>query len=134
MGDRANVAIKTGAGDFEHVWMYTHNAGYGLPDRLQSALSSDTARGRWNDESYLCRILLDRMLTDHESGTGYGISHGIQDNEYDILEVDIPAQVVRIRPFNHKAWRVDWSAPPLFEMGFKEFCELDEFHWESRTT
>lgn len=129
MGDRANVAFKTDSYSTAHVWLYTHWSGYDLPGMLLDAMKTRQAQARLKDESYLCRILIDRLMTDHVGETGYGISNSIGDNSYPVIEVDIPAQKIRVRKFDFDAWTVDWADPPMFEQSFDEFCKRDTFEW-----
>lgn len=125
MGDRANIRFKTGSGESDHVFLYTHCGGYHLPGRLQDALRSDAAKSRWNDAPYLCRILIDRIIPEHESALGWGISHSVQDNEYCILDVDIAAQMVVLRTFDAEKWDVVYESPPIGSWTFQEFCDID---------
>jgi hypothetical protein len=130
MGDRCNVAIKTGAGDRDHVWLYSHWGGHEMPGRLLRAMTTQEAQSRLSDESYLCRILIDRLMNNHTEETGYGISTGPVDNEYPVIEVDVPAKMIRVRPFDFgDAWDVRWSEPPLFEESFSTFCRRERFDW-----
>lgn len=130
MGDRANVAIKTGPEKLDHVWLYTHWAGYELPSAVQAALRSENAKARYGDSSYLCRILIDQIMKDHDSETGYGISHMLQDNSYPVIEVDTIDKVVRVRAFDHEAWVVNWEAPAIWQGSFEEYTSLDDPSWE----
>lgn len=130
MGDRANVAFKTKSDSTSHVWLYLHWGGSDLPGQLLSAMKTPQAQKRLLDESYLCRILIDRLIREHTGETGYGISTSIGDNEYPVIEVDIPAQVIRVRPFDRDEWEVMWDSAPLFEESFELFCRRDSFEWE----
>jgi hypothetical protein len=86
MGDRGNIKIGG-------VYLYTHWGGSEIKQTLQKALKK---KWRWDDESYLARIIFCEMIRGEESGeTGFGISTGIVDNEYDILEVDVANQTVQ---------------------------------------
>jgi hypothetical protein len=129
MGDRCNVAIKTGDGERDHVWLYSHWGGSKMPSCLLTALNSKEAQNRLSDESYLCRILIDRLMSNHTEETGYGISTGPVDNQYPVIEVDIPAQMIRVRPFDFDTWDVKWSEPPLFEETFSAFSQRERFDW-----
>jgi len=129
MGDRANVAFRTDINSNAHVWLYTHYSGYDLPGMLLAAMKTRQAQARLTDESYLCRILIDRLMIDHIGETGYGISTRMGDNSYPIIEVDIPAQTIRVRKFDFGEWTVDWTDPPMFEQSFDEFCKRTTFEW-----
>jgi len=92
MGDRGNIAIVHGKK--EQVWLYSHWGGSDLPNRLKKGL--DAGRGRWNDDSYLTKIIIGHVVPpdNWKEETGYGISTRLQDNEHEILVVDIPNQRV----------------------------------------
>jgi hypothetical protein len=107
MGDRANVAIiqhpylpyaKTTDDTIPRaIWVYLHWGGYNLPSTLRDAI--EAARPRWDDESYGTHILIDQLTKgERDEETGCGISLTIGDNEYDVLVVDLDAQVVRVVP------------------------------------
>lgn len=73
MGDRANVKIIDGDGN--SIFLYTHWAGYELPETVQKAMIR--GHGRWSDESYLTRIIFCQMVGDADAvyeETGFGIS------------------------------------------------------------
>jgi hypothetical protein len=95
MGDRANVVIYDPAEDAnirEAVFLYGHWSGYDLPTVLQTALQR--GKPRWRDAAYLARIIFCEMVGELEGETGYGISTRLTDNEYPLLVVDVPRQVV----------------------------------------
>lgn len=95
MGDRANVkVVETGGGE---LYFYTHWTGYNLQTTLAKAL--DRGRDRWDDESYLSRIIFSEMIkdTDLDENVGYGISTYKTDSNYDDLVVDTARQLVEDR-------------------------------------
>ena len=81
MGDRGNIAIEQ-PGASDTLFLYTHWGGSELTGSLASALF----RGkRWEDPSYLSRIVLNELQGDDRGDTGFGICVGRpDDNEYDI--------------------------------------------------
>lgn len=88
MGDRANVHV---AG----AYLYTHWGGHELPATLQKSLQR--GRPRWDDPSYLARIIFCDMVDgDERDLTGFGISAELQDNEHPILEVDSKRGIVEV--------------------------------------
>jgi len=90
MGDRANIVVKEGGGE---VFLYTHWGGTELPDVLKVALEK---RWRWNDASYLARIIFCEMIKGQENHeTGFGISTSPPDNSYPYIVVDVEQQEVR---------------------------------------
>lgn len=93
MGDRGNIVVRqekdTNRGD---VWFYTHWSGNQIAHAVHRALAK---RERWNDDSYLARIIFCQLIdSDTEGTTGFGISTRMQDNEHPILVVDVPGQCV----------------------------------------
>jgi hypothetical protein len=85
MGDRANVCVK-GWGNEGDVFLYTHWTGTELPQIVQTALAR---RERWDDNSYLTRIIFCEMVKGDEDGsTGYGISATVGDGDDRVLVVD----------------------------------------------
>lgn len=94
MGDCANVKLVYG-GSHSPIFLYTHWAGYCLPETVQAALVR--GQDRWGDEQYLGRIIFCEMVKgDFKGNTGYGISPFCGDGDDRIVEVDIPNQRVRI--------------------------------------
>lgn len=70
MGDRRNVIVQHDKDN--SVALYTHWSGSELPQTLARAL--DRGRGRWNDGTYLTRIVFSEMVKDEILGeTGFGI-------------------------------------------------------------
>lgn len=68
MGDRANVVIKDGD---EAVCLYTHWNGTALPEVLRKAMTR--GQQRWDDSSYLARIIFCDMVEGKERElTGFG--------------------------------------------------------------
>lgn len=92
MGDRGNIIIKQEEGT---IYFYTHWHGSDLPTIVQAAIAR---RLRWDDESYLARIIFCGLVgkEDFEGETGYGISLIEIEQGSPTVTVDIPAQEVRI--------------------------------------
>lgn len=89
MGARANIIINT------EICLYSHWDGENLAIILQDAL--DRGKERWNDVSYLTRIIFCEMIKNNVmSTTGYGISTHIEDNDYPFIWVDIDTNTVYI--------------------------------------
>lgn len=94
MGDRANIRVVEEQGGT--LYFYTHWSGTELPATLAVAL--DAGRGRWNDESYLSRIIFSRMVREDIDGeTGYGLSTYRGDFEHEDLVVHMREQSVTDR-------------------------------------
>ena len=91
MGDRGNIVVKDGK---SVIWLYTHWDGFTIEDVLRAALKR---RVRWDDPSYLTRIIFCEMVKDDPAGTtGYGISTGPQDNNNPVLVVNIKRERVEL--------------------------------------
>ncbi len=88
MGDRANVYVR-GA----DVYLYTHWDGYRLSVIVRNALARKL---RWNDPSYLARIVFQQMLGSDAGETGYGISHEIGDNGRPVIMLDPSTQTTGV--------------------------------------
>lgn len=111
MGDRANIVIDAGDGDC--VFLYAHWSGSNLPFDLQAALQK---RWRWDDASYLARIIFCQMVKGHEDDeTGFGISAQLGDNEHPLLVVDVPGQAVRLTNESRNTVFKSW--------GFESYCK-----------
>jgi len=92
MGDRSNIVIKEGK---EEVFLYGHNMGRHYISVLAEALTR--GRDRWQDPSYLARIVFCEMTKDTKAETtGYGIWCSLTDNEHPLLVVDCPNRAVRL--------------------------------------
>lgn len=105
MGDRGNILVTSRQAseriDDEHpgVFVYTHWHGYRMHELAARALDSTAGRDRWNDDSYLTRIIADVVSEEIGRGpTGMGISDRLQDNEHAIVVVDPATQTVWFSP------------------------------------
>lgn len=117
MGDRANCIVHQNS--FENkeppVWLYTHWGGCDLLSDVQKAIKR---RQRWDDDSYLTRIIFDAMTNGKQGKvTGAGITTRMTDNEHDFIIVDPGKQEVRIEDPETREVKHQWS--------MDRFCELD---------
>lgn len=102
------------------VVLYTHWRGDQISQIAKDVL---TQRDRWNDPSYLARIMLDEMTGRIDGTTGFGISAwpNIQDNEHELIVLDCAAQrIVRVP----EGFFPTASAPTITEeqgMSFEEY-------------
>lgn len=114
MGDRGNIVIRSQTdGD---IWLYTHWGGSTLREDLRDALIA--GRSRWDDPSYLARIVFCGMLQGDMAGTtGFGISTRKLDNENEILVVDTDAQEVQTYPKDYSAG----EAEPVSRAAFGDY-------------
>lgn len=132
MGDRGNIAVLDrrridGKDIVGYTFLYTHWGGSGIAVDLQTALRK---RWRWDDDSYLARIIFD-VMTDgrHGEETSFGISPFIGDNEHIVLVVDTEKQQVTA----HQEEMVSEPALEQIEPGaevrswtFEEFCAIPD--------
>lgn len=121
MGDRGNIQLTGGPEFPTPVYFYTHWRGSEMKDIVAKALAK--GKGRWNDPSYLARIIFDELRGQDDGVTGFGISAVAQDNEHPILVVDMARQQVYDRPdtrkgFEHIKLRDDSLTTPV---SFEEF-------------
>lgn len=93
MGDRRNIELRYGD-SYEPVYLYTHWDGTDLPLVLANALDSPEGRGRWDDPSYLARIIFSHMTKDADPETGYGIAPYVVDENWPNIIVDLEGKTV----------------------------------------
>lgn len=101
MGARSNIVLdfnktkEDGSKEekFSKIYFYSHWGGE-LQKTLAQALKR--GKGRWDDNSYLARIIFSEMIKDNIDGdTGYGISPYQTDNEYPLLFVDMVNNTIK---------------------------------------
>lgn len=92
MGDRGNIVVRQTSGtNRDDVWFYTHWSGSYMKEIIGKALA---LKQRWDDPSYLARIIFDKLTDGDKGTTGFGISTSIGDNEHPILVVETVAKLV----------------------------------------
>ena len=82
MGDRAQIEIRQPHGDGKtttSIFLYTHYAGGEVHTRLADALRF--GKDRWNDPSYITRIIFNGLQRHARNVTGYGISFEPHDTD-----------------------------------------------------
>lgn len=95
MGDRASVKLNFGSRDDQAlppIYLYSHWGGSDMPATL--ALALRRGESRWDDDSYLARIIASAVFVDAgiTDTTGAGLSpYPIEDVHF---EVDLTRQVV----------------------------------------
>ncbi len=123
MGDRGNIVIRQGDTPANDVWFYTHWRGSEIGEVVKEALAR---KQRWDDASYLARIVFDTLNSDHGEETGFGISTQIGDNEHTIIVVDVPKQQVW---FIEESELHDNRIPPDWKarepVGFEQFIAAE---------
>lgn len=108
MGNRANVHFIDSENS-DGIFLYTHWDGDELPLIVKKTLARKL---RWDDPSYLCRMIFCAMVSDDVDGeTGYGISTYEVDSNHPDIVVDCMELQVRIA--EHK-----WS--------FEDYIELSD--------
>lgn len=128
MGDRANLAIKQGSSD-EMIFLYTHWHGEELPELLRQALNSREARRIWDDEPYLARVLISRVIQDHTGELGWGLSLGLSDDNQGVaIVVDTKDQTVEFKPIDREEWEIDEHSQGV-KFTFDAYCSLDHADW-----
>lgn len=98
--------------DGSKIFFYTHWGGSYLKETLKDAL--ERSRDRWNDESYLARIVFSEMIKDSVGDTtGYGIAPYAPDNEHEHVIVNVAAKTIT-EGENHYTFddfcKEDWKA------------------------
>jgi hypothetical protein len=79
MGDRRNVQVIYPNGST--IYFYTHWAGDSLAECVAEGLR--VGKSRWNDPSYLARVIFDTITREDTGGvTGYGISTEFEYSDY----------------------------------------------------
>lgn len=96
MGMRQNIELKYDSG--EKIYIYSHWGGESqykdsdLACNLKKALERNQ---RWDDESYLARIIFSEVVRDHlDSETGFGLQPYEIDPDYPTIKVDLHNQTV----------------------------------------
>lgn len=114
MGDRGNIVMQYNGKKEQRIYFYGHWSGCDMPGILQGALKK---RVRWDDDSYLSRIVFDALTKGRQGEeTGFGISPFITDNEHDLLVVDLD---------NKKVVQETEGGSFVREWTFDQFCALN---------
>ena len=94
MGMRQNIGMKYKEGGKIYIHSY-HDGNVGnslLKQKLRTALAR---KRRWNDESYLARIIVSEIIKDDiNSDLGYGIMPYPLGEDFPTIEVDFEKQTV----------------------------------------
>jgi len=139
MGDRANVAVRGWSAEEPPVYLYTHWGGFELPEVVRRALDSPEGHGRWDDPSYLARIVFEHMVRDAFSlETGFGISTTpAGDAEYDLILLDPRNGLVYRFPRSTTAEGIREAltaeSPPENAISFEDFVSAEARTWENLT-
>lgn len=123
MGDRGNIVVRSSQSNRDDVWFYTHWSGSEVKEIAARALGK---RWRWDDASYLARIVFDELTAGSVGEeTGFGISSSIGDNEHPIVVIDADKQRVFTVPQKELS---DGRIPDNYEpSGPETYWTFDEF-------
>ncbi len=122
MGDRANVVIDEQDGGT--IYLYTHWGGSELPETLQNALKR---KWRWDDESYLTRIIFQEMTGPELRETGFGIATSPPDNSYPYLRVSTAKHTITV---DYDPVR-EYHDHPNLVLSFEQYIGLGEIGWNN---
>jgi hypothetical protein len=126
MGNRSNVYFKQVAEGFDSegnavsidsgIYMYCHLDGERIAQKVHLALSR---RKRWDDDSYLARILFQTILDGDTDTIGYGLSLSQTDSENNVLVVDVDKQYVALSNFPYDQMEFN-------KVSFEDFVSMSE--------
>lgn len=131
MGDRANIFVidqPLSDNPVNGIYLYTHWEGYVWPEILRLALHHTDARGRWNDDSYLTRIVIREVFESLTGATGGGVSTYLTDNEHEIIVLNIPGQFVAFASPGEETDPGKWYGA----LSFSEYCDQVEALYPER--
>lgn len=116
MGDRANIVVQQANGD--RIYLYGHWMG---ADAINVTTEVLSRRTRWADESYLTRMLFNKMTAGDEEGeTGYGIATYPVDNDgYPFIVLKPETMTIFLEKDNRWYDKPNEAITP--EIGFEEF-------------
>ena len=86
------------------IYVYSHWGGFEMPDDAVSAIKS--AEGRWDDEPYAARIIVDQLTkASRDSETGHGLMLGPDaEDSYNgdsaSVIIDLPNQTFKVTGMN----------------------------------
>lgn len=107
MGDRGEVKLIYGEYD-NPIYLYTCWGAHELLETLRAAL--ERGRSRWNDSSYLARIIFSEMIKDEVMDKdGYGIHPRHQGDVWRVVEVDLINNTVAVIDRNEDAKAISFE-------------------------
>ena len=123
MGDRSNIVVEQANG--ERIYLYGHWMGADAINVVEQVLSRRT---RWADESYLTRMLFNKMTEGDEEGeTGYGIATYVVDNDGYPLIVLKPATMTMFLEKDNR-WYDKPNEAITPEISFEDFLNVVPEH------
>ena len=126
MGDRGSIVIFDRRCESDEsqpgIYLYTHWNGTDWPELLRRFLDLPTARNRWDDPSYLTRILVSHLFYDLGGGeTGGGIATFPTNIEHEQIVVDMARQEVAFCRQGSEESIDNWYG----ELSFEKYCAQD---------
>ena len=120
MGDRSNIVIQESNGN--RIYLYGHWMG---EDSIRVVREVLSRRDRWNDESYLARMLFEKMIQGNvDSSTGFGISTYMCDNEYPLIVLEPATQTAVLEEYG---WGDRSFTPITPRVSFDELLNACQF-------
>lgn len=116
MGDRGNIVMNYGDQQPE-IYFYTHWRGSDLKAVVKEALIR--GKPRWEDDSYLARIVFDTLTAGDRGTTGYGIAPFLTDNEHDLMVIHPHREIVEQRQPSGTVVQ-SWTFTEFIGWGLKE--------------
>ena len=129
MGDRANIVVQQEAGE-PRIFLYTHWGGEDLPRALKAGLIA--GRGRWDDPSYLTRLLAREMGMGRDGESGFGIALKQPDNEHAYLVVNCVDGTVTIEQEPNCKYLREPGVSGASRYTFAEYIALPNPTWDAR--
>ena len=128
MGDRVNIAVQDGG---NRIYLYSQWGGHSAPETVRKALAWSQ---RWDDPSYLTRIIFCTMIGDNKGETGFGIGTRLDDNEHPILVVDCDSKTVTIEADTREGF--DYCKPDgeAKSYSFEAYAALPRATWQTLDT
>jgi len=126
MGDRANLVVETQPK--KYVYLYTHWGGEDIPKTLQNGLR---LHQRWDDPSYLARILFREMGAGGDGECGFGIDTEMGANNRPILLVrpEDGRKAGKVELYSDDDGDSGVCGAPSKKWTFKQFCDIQRISW-----
>ena len=113
--------IKTEGGS---LYVYTHWGGYSLPADAAEAIKM--ARGRWQDECYAVRIIVDQLTKGgRDKETGFGLM--LRPDAEDEYNGDKPSVVIDLTQRRMLAYRDGKTYTKDFQSILIDYADSDDY-------
>lgn len=103
MSDARQVILWEAPERVPSLYLYSHWGGASLAAKVSAALTS--GQSRWNDPSYLSRIIFDHVTAEADPVTGVGLSISPTISDYD-EDIHVMLESKRIR-IGDVTWEYD---------------------------